>query len=327
MPSLHDALTGVWRKRGIVSLALWPLSLVYRSAMALRTFAYHSGLFKMHRFNVPVVVVGNISVGGAGKTPVVAAIACTLREWGWSPGIVSRGYGSRAEHSPQAVTAASSPERVGDEPVLLARRTRCPVLVGPDRPAAVRQLLAENDCNIVISDDGLQHLALWRDIEVAVVDSEAGFGNGFCLPAGPLREPVARLEGVDFVISNGKPGRGFQCTLEGDSATNLVNTEARKPLANFNHHTVHAVAGIGRPVRFFDHLRRAGIRPVEHPFPDHYRFCATDLAFAGNEDILMTEKDAVKCESFARDNMWYVPVDAILDPAFYNELVERLRNL
>ena len=326
MPLLNDALDGIWRERGLAAFLLWPLSLVYRSVMAVRAGAYKAGWFHTHRFDVPVIVVGNISVGGTGKTPVVAAIANHLRGCGWSPGIVSRGYGGRAKTWPQAVTPTSSPNLVGDEPVLLARRTQCPVVVAPDRPAAVRQLLAENNCDVVISDDGLQHLALHRDVEIAVVAGDPRLGNGFCLPAGPLREPASRLDALDYVICDGKDGPGYHYTLEGDAAVNLADTEVRRRLVDFSSAMVHAVAGIGRPSRFFEFLRRSGLEVVEHPFPDHHRFSANDLAFAGDDIVLMTEKDAVKCESVATGNLWYVPVDAILDAEFYNELTERLNS-
>jgi tetraacyldisaccharide 4'-kinase len=323
---LNDALNGMWRTRNVGSILLWPLSWVYRSAMAVRAGAYRSGWFSTHRFDVSVIVVGNISVGGTGKTPIVAAIANHLREHGWSPGIVSRGYGGKAKNWPQAVTPTSSPNLVGDEPVLLARRTHCPVVVAPDRPEAVRRLLAENNCDVVISDDGLQHLALHRDVEIAVVDTEFRLGNGFCLPAGPLREPASRLDELDYVICDGKDDPGYHYTLEGDTAVNLADTELRRPLVDFSNATVHAVAGIGRPSRFFEFLRRSGLEVVEHPFPDHHRFSATDLAFTGDDVVLMTQKDAVKCESVATGNMWYVPVDAMLDTVFYNELIERLNS-
>lgn len=326
MPLLNEAFNGIWRKRGVASNLLWPLSLVYRSVMAIRTHAYRSGWLHAHRFDVPVIVVGNISVGGTGKTPIVAAIANHLRHRGRLPGIVSRGYGGKAKNWPQVVTPASSPHLVGDEPVLLARRTHCPVVVAPDRPAAVRRLLVEYNCDVVICDDGLQHLALSRDIEIAAMDSELKLGNGFCLPAGPLREPASRLEQVDYVICDGKDGPGYHYTLEGDTAVSVADAEVRRPLVDFCNTMVHAVAGIGRPSRFFEFLRRSGLEVVEHPFPDHHRFTATDLAFAGDDVVLITEKDAVKCESVATENMWYVPVAAKLDAAFYNELTERLDN-
>lgn len=326
MRFLSQTLNQIWRKRGLAAYALWPLSLIYQVAMACRRFLYQSGWFKVHRFDVPVIVVGNISVGGTGKTPAVISIANFLRREGWKPGIVSRGYGGASETAPRAVSAESDPNQVGDEPVLIARRTGCPVMVAPDRTAAVRKLLDEYKCDVVVADDGLQHLALHRDIEIAMVDGKARFGNGFCLPAGPLREPVSRLNSVDFVISNGGGGAGYRCVIEGDVAVKLAHQDVHLPLSEFPDGQVHAVAAIGNPGRFFGHLSQFGLEVVEHPFPDHHKFVPADLGFANHDSILMTEKDAVKCDEFAGDNMWYVPVEASLEPPFYTELSKRLNH-
>lgn len=321
----HAALVETWRRRGAVSYLLWPLAMLYRAVVAARRTAYRLGWLPVHRFEVPVVVVGNLTVGGSGKTPVVAAIAGFLRLRGYKPGIVSRGYGGRARQWPQAVAPDSAPDLVGDEPVLLARRTGCPVVVGPNRSEAVRRLLEDNDCDVVVSDDGLQHLALHRDVEIVVVDGERGFGNGLCLPAGPLREPESRLRSVDLVVYNGDGAAGARCRLVGDTAVNLRDPSETKPLHEFRGRAVHAVAGIGNPSRFFTYLRDAGLQPNEHRFPDHHAYTASDLAMRDGAPILMTEKDAVKCTAFATEAMWYVPVEAQLDDRFYEQLTDLLK--
>ena len=324
MRSLNDALIGVWQQRGLLACLLWPVSILYCAAMTLRRLAYESGLMTIQQFDVPIVIVGNITVGGTGKTPIVAAIARYLTDRGWKPGIVSRGYGGHSEQWPQEVQAKSSPNAVGDEAVLLARQTGCPVVVDPDRPAAVSSILDNHDCDVVLADDGLQHLALDRDIEIAVVDGDRNFGNGFCLPAGPLREPVSRLRSVDFVIHNNSDKGNFHCELQGELAVNLVDSRAIKPLNEFRGLRIHAVAGIGNPKRFFSHLKSFSLDIVEHTFPDKHPYSHSDLAFEQEDIVLMTEKDGVKCASFAHRNMWYVPVEAKLDESFYNQLVKLL---
>ena len=324
MRSLNDALNGIWQQRGLLAYLLWPVSILYRTAMGLRRLAYETGLMTIQQFDVPIVIVGNITVGGTGKTPIVAAIARYLNDRGWKPGIVSRGYGGHSEQWPQEVQVTSSPDTVGDEAVLLARQTGCPVVVGPDRPAAVTRILDNHGCDVVLADDGLQHLALDRDIEIAVVDEDRKFGNGFCLPAGPLREPKSRLRSVDFVIHNNSVEGNMRCELQGEMAVNLIDSQNKKPLNEFRGLHVHAVAGIGNPKRFFSHLRKFDLNITEHAFPDHHPYTQPDLAFECDDVVLMTEKDGVKCTQFAHHNMWYVPVEAKLDESFYNQLVKLL---
>ena len=324
MDWFSQAVTRVWQSRGPIALMLWPLSLLYRAAVTCRRWLYQVEWLSVERFDVPVVVVGNISVGGTGKTPVVIAIAQYLEKQGWKPGIVSRGYGGKRQAGSYSVDPGSPVEEVGDEPVLIARRTGCPVMVDSDRPVAVRALLDAHQCNVVISDDGLQHLALHRDVEFAVVDGSAGFGNGFCLPAGPLREPVSRLRAVDMVVLNGGNGDGYRCDLEGDTAVRVGDESARVPLSDFVGKRVHAVAAVGNPGRYFDFLKGKGIESIEHPLPDHHGYVPADLSFEDGSPILMTEKDAVKCEEFADGDTWYVPVEANLETSFYNALSTRL---
>jgi tetraacyldisaccharide 4'-kinase len=287
---------------------------------------------RLTRLPVPVAVVGNIAVGGTGKTPFVIWLVERLREWGWRPGVVSRGYGGRARSWPQAVHADSDPALVGDEPVLIASRAGCPVAVGPDRLAAARRLLDAGAVDIIVSDDGLQHYKLWRDLEIVVVDASRGLGNGDLLPAGPLREPASRLGEVQLVVANGSgwtAPQGRQVTMR------LYALEARavqggavRPIAEFSGQTVHAVAGIGNPARFFSMLSQQGIRLIMHPFPDHHPFVRSDLEFGDGLPVLMTEKDAVKCRGFGDGNRWVVPVEAQLSPdgvALVQELTQRLR--
>jgi tetraacyldisaccharide 4'-kinase len=282
-------------------------------------------LARVHRAGLPVIVVGNLTVGGSGKTPLVLWIAQELRARGWSPAIVSRGYGGVAE-SPREATIASDPAEVGDEPMLLARRSGCPVWVGPDRIAAITALRAQHpDCNVLVLDDGLQHYRLARDIEIAVVDGR-GFGNGFLLPAGPLREPPGRLRSVNAVIAHEiekaqlQPHAGgapiFAMILEGEEAHRATDSRDRRALREFTGQRVHAIAGIGDPARFFRYLERRGVQLVAHPFADHHPFAAADLEFGDDAPVLMTEKDAVKCKRFAKPHHWVLPVSAAPEPAF-----------
>jgi len=274
-----------------------------------------------------VIVIGNLTVGGSGKTPLAIHVAELLKGRRWSPALVSRGYRGRGG-APRAVSLASDPAEVGDEPVLMARRSGCPVWVGADRAAAVAALRrAHPECDVVILDDGLQHYALRRDLEIAVVDAR-GFGNGFLLPAGPLREPRARLRSVDAVIAHGTDRvEGYAMRLEGEEAHRATDARERRPLGAFAGQRVHAVAGIGDPERFFLHLARHGLQVVPHPFPDHHPFSARDLEFGDDAPVLMTEKDAVKCKRFARPAHWILPVRAAPDPAFDAWLLRRLGEL
>jgi tetraacyldisaccharide 4'-kinase len=313
-----------WARRGPTALALLPLGLLFRLVVQVRRLIHQRGWREVVRLPVPVVVVGNITVGGTGKTPVVIALARALVARGLRPGIVTRGYGGRAGGI-GAVTPDSDPLAVGDEPVLLASRSGCPVWRGADRVAAATALLAAHpDCDCLISDDGLQHLRLGRDVEIAVVDGARGFGNGLPLPAGPLREPPARLRAVDAVIINGTGASslppGMPLTLEGSRLVNLARSDTVTPLADWQGRRVHGVAGIGNPHRFFEQLRAAGLQVEEHPFPDHHPFAASDLAFEASMPVVMTEKDAVKCMRFAREDWWYLPVEARLEPALFDRV-------
>ena len=294
--------------------------------------AYRFGVLRAHSLDVPVLVVGNITAGGTGKTPLVIWLCAVLREQGFRPGIVSRGYGGEGEI--RHVQAGASPAAVGDEPALLASRTGCPVWIGHDRVAAARALLlAHPDCDVVVSDDGLQHYRLRRDFEIAVVDASLGLGNGLPIPSGPLREPADRLKEVDAVVFNGagtgsadKPG-SFAMSLEGTLFRNLVNPALTRDARAFQGMRVHALAGIGNPTRFFQHLRHMGLSFTAHPFPDHHAFAGPDVQIAGADAIIMTEKDAIKCQPFAREHHWVLPVDARISPGLDRLILDKLRAL
>jgi len=330
-PSWTRRLESIWYAPGHpMRWVLAPLELAYRAAAAARKFCYRVGLKRTVELSVPVIVVGNISVGGTGKTPCVIWLANELKARGYRVGVVSRGYGSRSGAEPRTVDADSDPADVGDEPVLIASAAGVPVVVASDRVAAARALLADRRVDILIADDGLQHLALARQFEIAVVDGERGLGNGACLPAGPLREPPSRLKRVDAVIVNG-PGWGegsvFRVELVQDRVMQLVGG-ATRDLADFRDVVVHAVAGIGHPERYFAMLRAAKLRMIEHAFPDHATLKKSDFAFADAHPILMTAKDAVKCKQFADPRFWVVEVKLEFERGGGDRLLRRvLRDL
>lgn len=318
----RDWLEHTWYREQAPPLWLLPLEASFRAAAGFRRWQYRSGWRRAERVAAPVIVVGNLAVGGTGKTPLTLWLIEFLAARGFRPGVVSRGYGGRVGDGVFAVTAATDPALAGDEPVLIARRSGRPVRVGRRRTAAARALLAETDTDIVIADDGLQHYALARDIEIAVVDGRRGFGNGHCLPAGPLREPPARLQCVDLIVHSGTaPAGGHVMRLEGSEAVNLVDERQRRPLAAFIGQPVVALAGIGHPDRFFDQLRGQGLSITARPFPDHHPFRPEDLSEPCDVPVLMTEKDAVKCRPFAGAAHWYVPVTAQLPAAFGQRLI------
>jgi tetraacyldisaccharide 4'-kinase len=307
-------------------IVLLPASLLFGVLAALRRLFYRTGIFKSEKLPVPVIVVGNITVGGSGKTPLTLWLVEQLRDAGWHPGIVSRGYGGSAT-VPRAVSPLDSAAEVGDEPLLMAQRQLCPVWTGRDRPAAARALLDANPgCDLIVSDDGMQHYRLRRDVEIAVVDGHRRFGNGFLLPAGPLREPVSRLDTVDAVVVNGGAGEHgqFGMQLHGEVFHNLLNPETTAHAAAFRSLRLHAVAGIGHPERFFKYLETLGLAIVRHPLPDHHRYSPADIAIADADAILMTEKDAVKCASFATEKCWVLRVDAQIDPALAQHILGRI---
>jgi len=315
-----------WYRITPLHLILLPVSLLFRALVALRRALYRSHILQSHQLAVPVIVIGNISAGGTGKTPLTLALAQQLAGRGWHPLIVSRGYGGTAQQ-PQQVAADSDARQVGDEPLLMARRNLCPVWIGKDRAAAAQAALqAHPQCDVALCDDGLQHYRLRREAEVAVVDGERGIGNGFMLPAGPLREPVSRLKTVDAVVVNGgitSTGQ-YAMRLSGEVFYNLLAPGKTAAAGHFHALNNHAVAGIGHPQRYFRHLQSLGVPFTPHAFPDHHSYSANDLAFAGCDALLLTEKDAVKCAAFADERYWVLRVEAQIDPALVDHLLRKI---
>lgn len=319
--ALADTLQASWYGTRGAPIWTYPLAWLYGALTALRRALYRIGWLRSTRLAVPVVVVGNLTAGGTGKTPLTLALVEALAARGWRPGVVSRGYGG-TQREPDLLGEQPDPARFGDEPCLI-RASGVPVAVGRDRPAAAA-LLLQAGCDVVIADDGLQHYALARDVEICVIDGTRRFGNGRLLPAGPLREPLSRLRQVDFRVCNGAAGEGeYAMRLAGDVAVALV-AGATRPLAGFAGEPVYAVAAIGHPDRFFDSLRTHGLEVRGHAFADHHAFVPEDLVFAGHAPLLMTDKDAIKCRRFARPGWWRVPVRAVLDPAFFDVLCARI---
>lgn len=304
---------GYARQKTWLAYTLFPASWVFCACARGRRWLYQKKWLKTYRAPCPVIVVGNITVGGVGKTPLIVALYFLLQARGWAPGIVSRGYRGQYKNS-VCVTPGSCPQEVGDEAVMLATRTGAPVVVCRDRTRAVKTLLQQFACDIVLSDDGLQHYALERDIEIAVYHAQRHYGNGWCLPAGPLREPLSRLRTVDIIAVHG--GEETQCafSLQGETLVNLINPEITQTLSALRGQRVHAVAGIGFPQPFFDFLDSFQLEVIPHSYPDHYAFCAHDFCgFTTQDIVIMTEKDAVKCRSFVKHNSWFLRVDTVLN--------------
>ena len=317
-----------WYSKSSITAFLVPFAWVFCLLVQIRRILYRLRIFRTTHLKVPVIVVGNITVGGTGKTPLVIELANLLKEHGYRPAIISRGYGGKARIWPQQVRWDGDPTMVGDEAILIARRTRCPMAVGPDRVAAAQALLKYTDCNVIISDDGLQHYALGRDIEIAVVDGIRRYGNEKCLPAGPLREPVKRVEQVNFRIANGIAGPNeFSMSYQIEKLHRADDPSVTMELASLKDQTVHAIAGIGHPQRFFDQLRHSGLEIIEHPFADHYPFKREDLDFGELQPIIITEKDAVKCQRFYLHNVWYQPIKAKLDYHFIEQFLVILERI
>ena len=327
----------IWYEGSSAYWLLLPLSWLYAGLMAVRRILYERGVIRVADLHIPAVVVGNITVGGTGKTPVAIWLARRLRERGMRPGIVSRGYHGSVRSSPLQVTADSNPDSAGDEAVLMAKRSACPVVVHPNRVLAAQEL-SKLGVDVVIADDGLQHYRLGRQYEIVVIDGVRGFGNGRLLPAGPLREPVARLKSVDRALVNRTVMRSELAVsqlpeslpvtdfyLKGTTARSLDDSE-EAPLARFSGREVHAVAAIGNPGRFFTFLESHGMQVIEHVFPDHAKLSEEDLRYDDGLDVLMTEKDAVKCTDLQVSKCWYVPVRVEVDQPqdWLDELQKRL---
>ncbi len=318
-----------WQSRGILAILLLPVAALFLVIAMLRRGAWRSGLRNPEKAGVPIIVVGNITAGGTGKTPLTLWLAYFLRERGKHPAIISRGYGADRT-DPRPVPVDGNSADYGDEPCLLAQRVSCPVWVGVDRAATAMALSAAHpDVDVIISDDGLQHYRLARDFEIAVIDGVRGLGNGWPLPAGPLREPRSRLASMDAVVVNAPDEtkvwpNAITMQLKGNVLRNLYNPLQTAEARRFSGRRVHAVAGIGNPQRFFRYLETLGITCEAHAFPDHHRYSANDLQFGDSDDIVMTEKDAVKCTAFATSSHWALVIDAEIDASFGEMILERL---
>ena len=337
--SFSESLTRAWYQGALWLLLLWPLACLFFVITLVRRWLYRSGIKKSYRSPAPVIVVGNVTVGGAGKSPLVAYLVANLQNSGYRPGVLSRGYGANVEpNEPRLVEVDSLPSQVGDEPLMLKRKLACPVAVCPNRKNAIELLLAQG-CDVLVSDDGLQHLAMERDLEVCVFDGERMWGNGRLLPSGPLREPLSRLESVNYVVINGgaDPAISFPvpcysmvlgaqelCELNSDRKRSLVDA-----CADLNQRgsgvLVHAVAGIGNPERFFKSLEEQGFVIERHPFNDHHQFENRDFQGFSEQMIIMTEKDAVKCKSLKLNDAWYLPVQAQLNDNLAQQIVSDLQ--
>lgn len=332
MSGLSERLVRDWYSGSPWLWLLLPLALLFGVLTGLRRLAFRRGWLPSQKMPVPVIVVGNITVGGTGKTPLVAALVAQLRAAGYHPGIASRGYGGEPPSQPWTVTANTDVAQCGDEPLLLARRTAAPVVIDRDRVSACRALVEQHGCDVIVTDDGLQHYRLQRDIEIVVVDGERGLGNGHLLPMGPLREPRGRLRRADYVVLNGAASTpssaalgGIEMTLAPARWVSLASAETVAVDSWSLSKRVHAIAGIGNPRRFFATLRGLGFEVSAHAFPDHHAYRAGDLDFGDDQPLLMTEKDAVKCQSLAQDKpWWYLAVDADLPAGFYQQLLQQL---
>lgn len=314
-----------WQQPNLLTLLLLPLSCVYRFLFWLRGFAYKLNLKKSIGAPVPVIVVGNITVGGTGKTPMVIYLVELLRKQGYTPGVISRGYSGAAETYPLTVTATTSAFLAGDEPALIVKRTGAPMVIGPNRAESIQQLVRESDVDIIVSDDGLQHLAMQRDIEICIDDQTQTGRNPYLLPAGPYREARSRLKSVDLIVQHiaeeSTKGENTM-TLQPGKPTPLLRSSSARWQANTQ---IHAVAGIGNPARFFNTCRTLGLSVIEHALADHHQFSAADIQFGDELPVLMTEKDAVKCVDFACEKHWYLPVNAKLDKKFDLQLISLLK--
>ncbi|MFC3908742.1 tetraacyldisaccharide 4'-kinase [Legionella dresdenensis] len=313
---MQRAIQKLWYSQSNWRWLLWPFARVYQSIVGIRRVILEK--YYQQHFPVPVIIVGNITVGGVGKTPLVIALVQALQRKGIRVGVVSRGYGSRVAHYPYLVKKEDDARKTGDEPLLIVQKTGCDLVIAPKRAVAVQYLLDNCQSQIIISDDGLQHYAMGRAIEIAVIDGQRGLGNQLCLPAGPLREHKARLRQVDFVVVNsGNWPDAYAMQLKPGPITQLktgytVNTDSLGG-------SIAAVAAIGHPQRFYATLNTLGVNFKPYSFADHHAFCPDDLAVA-EQTVIMTEKDAVKCHSFAKSSWYCLPVEAELEPAFWQAL-------
>jgi tetraacyldisaccharide 4'-kinase len=312
--------------KSLASLSLLPFSAIFFLISLFRKYLYQFNFLKSFKLKVPVVIIGNITLGGTGKTPLIIHLAKELKKNGYYPGIVSRGYGSRAT-GPIEVNQKSNIDEVGDEPILIQKHTRMPVFVSRNRVMAAKALIKKyKKIDVILSDDGIQHYRLKRDVEVLVIDGIREFGNEYLLPAGPLREPIYKLNDVDAIVCNYKKviDSSYLMVYKSKFLVNL-KTKQKIPLNKVRLSNIHAIAGIGNPDRFFNDLKSLGLAFDSSAYQDHYRFTEKDFKTMSGKNIIMTEKDAVKCEKFAQDNFWYLPVDVDIDPKFTNVILKKLK--
>ena len=318
-------LNSIWYSQSILSWLLLPISYCFWILTKLLKLGYRFGIFGVYHAPVPVVVVGNITVGGTGKTPLVVWLAQLLEENGWRPGVVCSGYGGYSKKWPIRVSPDTRLEAIGDEALLLFEKVLCPVVAGPRRSECVEMLVNKYSVDVVVSDDGLQHYALERDIEIAVIDGSRRFGNTRLLPAGPLRESKKRLDNVDFTVVKGCfSGNEIGMLFEPANLANLLNPCNQATLESFKGMAVNAVAGVGNNESFFKLLFERGIKCIPREFPDHYIYSASDLDFSDNLPVIMTEKDAVKCKAFAKEDWWSLSIRAALPNEFEVQFLKRL---
>ncbi|TDG13994.1 tetraacyldisaccharide 4'-kinase [Seongchinamella unica] len=326
MTARAGGLETAWYRGAPWLWLLLPLEGLFRTVAAVRRWLYRSGLLSSYRAPKPVVVVGNITVGGTGKTPVIIALAEALQARGLKPGVVSRGYGASGNEFPHQVSADSSAAQCGDEPLLIYQRTGVPCMVDPDRSAAVKALLAAQPVDVVLADDGLQHYALQRDYELALLDARRGTGNGHCLPVGPLREPLSRLRCVNRVLYRGGQDPASSVGYQPVAWVNLVSGEERPLPAFTSGEGIVAVAGIGQPDQFYATLGTLGIAFEARTFPDHHQYSAQEFEQLRGRTILMTEKDAVKCRSLVGADAWFLRIDASLPPGVVDDIAALARS-
>lgn len=326
---MHNGFEYLWYKNRFLGYLFLPLAMIFSLLVMVRRRFLQSRV-EPDLVKKPIIVVGNITVGGTGKTPLVIAIVRHLQARGYKPGVISRGYGGVAQY-PLQLTARTRADESGDEPLLIYQRCGCPVVVSPLRIEAAQYLVANNDIDIIISDDGLQHYALPRDIEIVVIDGQRGLGNGLCLPAGPLREPRRRLASADFVLVNGPEKKTYDARqtfmrLRIEDLQPLAPTRTHRGLPS--HSRINAVAAIGNPQRFFSTLEQQGYNVIPRAFPDHYLYREQDLVFDNGLPVVMTEKDAIKCTEFSTlDQHWFLPVNAILPDKFWKDFDQSIKPL
>lgn len=324
----EEVLSKIHYSKSPASLLLLPLSVIFFLISYARKYLYQFNFLKSYKLKVPVVIVGNITLGGTGKTPLVIHLANELKKNGYHPGIVTRGYGSKVIGAAE-VNPKSNTDEVGDEPILIQKRTRMPVFVSKDRVMAAKALIKKyKKIDVILSDDGIQHYRLMRDVEVIVIDGTRKFGNGYLLPAGPLREPIYKLNDVDIIVCNHKKviDGSYLMKYKREVLINL-KTNQEISLNKIRLGNIHAIAGIGNPDLFFNDLKSLGLVFDSSAYKDHYRFTKKDFKTMNDKNIIMTEKDAVKCEKFAQDNFWYLPVSAEINSKFIDVILKKLKHI